>query len=77
MTNQFLSAGVESYTLRICILCFVKLLRKYVHLLKYLQVFSCLVTFSGIYPQLLATLFLYESLFFTHHLTVERANILN
>lgn len=51
MTNQFLSAGVESYTLRICILCFVKLLRKYVHLLKYLQVFSCLVTLQDISVQ--------------------------
>lgn len=45
MTNQFLSAGV-GYT--ICILCFVKLLRKYVHLLKYLQVISCLVTLQDI-----------------------------
>lgn len=44
MTNQFLSAGVESYTLRICMLCFVK----YVHFLKYLQVFSCLVTLQDI-----------------------------
>lgn len=58
MTNQFLSAGVESYTLRFCILCFVK----YVHFLKYLQVFSCLVTLQDIS---VATLFLYESLFFT------------